>query len=173
MALVTEDGTGKADAESLISVVDADTYFSARADTVWTALTTAAKEAALRKATDYMQATFALCWAGMRVTTTQALDWPRAWVPRKDAPSGYRSSTAYYVSTSVPVAVQRACAELAVRASAAPLSPDVGAQVKSETVGPISVVYADGARQSDNYRAIDAMLAPFLKGGGSIPVIRA
>lgn len=173
MALITEDGTGKVDAESLISVTDADTYFAARGDTVWAALLTAAKEAALRKATDYLVAEYSLRWAGMRVTVTQALDWPRAWVPRRDAPSGYRSSTAYYSSTSVPVVVARACAELAVRASAVALVADVGAQVKSETVGPISVTYADGARQQTHYAIIEAMLAPFLKGMGAIPVVRA
>lgn len=173
MALVTEDGTGKTDAESYISVTDADTYFTNRGDTVWTALGTPAKEAALRKATDYMVATYGMRWGGMRMTTTQALDWPRAYVPFRDAPVGYGASQPYYDDDTVPVAVQRACAELAVRASAADLAPDVGAQVKSETVGPISVTYADGARQSDTYRAVDAMLSAYLKGGGAVPVVRA
>lgn len=176
MSLIVEDGTGLSTAESYISVADATAYFAARGDATWAALASdTVREQLLRKATDYMAGTYAGRWAGMRVTTTQALDWPRAWVPNRDAPSGYRSSSAYYPSTSVPTAVARACAELAVRASADDLQPDVGAQVKSETVGPISVVYADGARQADLYKAIDNALAPFLKFGGGqvIPAPRA
>lgn len=168
MAIVIEDGTGKSDAEAYISVTSADTYFSGRGDTVWTALTTAAKEAALRKATDYMLATYGLRWAGIRKTDTQALDWPRYYVPRRQT-----NGTIYIEDDIVPVVVQRACAELALRASADDLAPDVGAQVKSETVGPISVTYMDGARQDTAYKAIDAMLAAYLKGAGQIPVVRA
>lgn len=171
MALITETGSGSATAESFISVTDADTYFADRGNTVWSALQVSAKEAALRKATDYMSARYGLRWAGVRASTTQALDWPRLWAERRGVING--AFPLYFDSTSVPVAVQRACAELAVRASAADLSPDLTAQVKSETVGPISVVYADGARQDTAYKAIDAMLAPFLKGGGALPVIRA
>ena len=52
MSLVVEDGTGKADAESYISVADADTYHSNRGNTDWAALTTTEKEQLLRGATD-------------------------------------------------------------------------------------------------------------------------
>lgn len=172
MALVVEDGTGKADAESYISVADADTYFTNRGNATWAALATDAKEQALRKATDYMLATYGLRWAGVRVTDTQALDWPRYNVPRRDAAS-MAYGALYYDSDEVPTAVARACAELAVRASADDLSPDLSAQVKQETVGPISVTYADGARQDTRYKAVDLMLAQFLKGLGSVPVARA
>ena len=164
MALTVEDGSIVVGAESYITVTDADAYFAARSNAAWAALTTEAKEAALRKATDYMTGRYGLRWKGERVSEAQALDWPR---------SGAYANGFLIDADSVPVAVQRACAELAVRASAADLSPDVGAQVKAETVGPISVVYADGARQSDAYKAVDAMLAAYLKAGGSIPVVRA
>ena len=172
MALIVEDGTIVTGAESYISVADADAYFLARGNAAWAALTPAAtKEAALRKATDYMTGRYGLRWKGERVSELQALDWPRLWCERRNVING--AFPLYWDDTTVPVAVQRACAELAVRASAGELVPDVGAQVKSETVGPISVVYADGARQSDSYRAIDAMLAPFLRGGGQVAVVRA
>lgn len=167
MAIEVEDGTGKANAESYISVSDADTYFTARGNATWAALTEAAKEQALRKATDYMQAEYDLRWAGERVGDTQALSWPRYSVPRRDV------SVSYWDSDIVPTIVVRACAELAVRASAGDLTIDVGAQVKSETVGPISVTYADGARQQTRYPAVDNMLAPFFKGGGQVAVVRA
>jgi hypothetical protein len=173
MTLIVEDGTGLANAESYISVTAADTYFTNRGDTVWAALDTPAKEAALRKATDYMLQSYRPRWAGMRVTATQALDWPRRYVPNRDVPNLYGPYVTYYDFATVPAEVAHACAELAVRASAAALVPDVGAQVKSETVGPISVLYADGARQTTAYKAVDALLAPFFKAGSSIPVARA
>lgn len=164
MALIVEDGSIVTGAESYITVTDADAYFTARSNATWTAMAEADKEAALRKATDYMAGRYGLRWKGYRVSEDQELDWPRdcAYANGFTVPAD-----------SVPVAVQRACAELAVRASAADLSPDVGAQVKAETVGPISVVYADGARQDTAYKAIDAMLAAYLQAGGGIPVVRA
>lgn len=164
MALIVEDGSIVAGAESYITLADADAYFTARGNATWAALADADKEAALRKATDYMVGRYGLRWKGERVSELQALDWPRS--------CAYANGF-LIASDTVPEAVQRACAELAVRASVADLSPDVGAQVKSETVGPISVTYADGARQSDAYRAVDAMLNAYLKGMGAVPVARA
>jgi hypothetical protein len=164
VALIVEDGTIVAGAESYISVADADTYFTARANATWDALADADKEAALRKATDYMTGRYGLRWKGERVSELQALDWPR---------SGAYANGFLIDSGSVPVAVQRACAELAVRASADDLAPDVGAQVKQEVVGPISVTYADGARQDTRYALVDSMLAAYLKGAGQIPVVRS
>lgn len=156
MALIVEDGTGMADAEAYISVADADTYFAARGNASWAALTTEAKEQALRLGADYMGAVYGPRWCGTRLTTTQALDWPRD-------------------VEGVPEAVKRANAELAVRASAAPLLADAGAQVKQEVVGPISVTYADGARQGVDYKAVDAALraSGLLCRGGFIAAVRA
>lgn len=157
MALIVESGVGLPNSEAYISVTDADTYFSNRGNTAWAALTTAAKESALRLSTDYMGAVYGPRWCGDRLTATQALDWPRG-------------------EPGVPEAVKRANAELAVRASAGALLGDQGAQVKSETVGPISVTYADGARQNVRYAAVDSALkaAGLLCGGGlQIPVVRS
>lgn len=144
MALVTEDGTGLADAESYSSVSTADDYFADRGNTAWVELETSAKEAALRLATDYMGAAFGRLWRSERLTDTQALDWPRlGWA-------------------GVPVPVVRSCCELALRASAGPLMVDEGPQVASEQVGPIAVAYAEGARQNARYAAVWAMLGPYL-----------
>jgi len=163
MALIVESGAGLPDAEAYISVAEADAYFAARGNAAWAALNTAAKEAALRLGADYMEAAYGPKWKGERVSDTQALSWPRGGIDG-------------VADDAVPVAVQRANAELAVRASAGPLMADQGAQVKSETVGPISVTYADGARQETRYAAVDASLraAGLLCGSANlIPVVRA
>lgn len=162
MALIVEDGTGLANAEAYISVADADAYFAARGNAAWAALTTGAKEAALRKGADYLEG---YRWKGERLTGTQALAWPRSGA----VVDGYELAAAV-----LPAALVRANAELAVRAAAGDLSADAGAQVVSETVGPISVTYAAGARQQTRYEAVERMLAALLRGGGGqIPVVRA
>lgn len=158
MALIVEDGSGLPDAEAYISVADADAYHHARGNVAWAALTTEAKEAALRLGADYMGAVYGPKWCGKRLTDTQALDWPRTG------------------REGVPEAVRRANAELAVRASAGPLLADQGPAVKQETVGPLSVTYADGARQSTRYAAVDAALRAaglFRSAAAFIPAVRA
>lgn len=165
MTLVVEDGTGKADAESYASVADADTYWTARSGTAWAALTTGAKEAALRQATEYLDAVYAGRWKGDRGSAAQALSWPRTGV----VVDGYALA-----SDTLPVALARATFELAVRASAVELLADQSAQVKSEQVGPIAVTYADGARQSVRYAFVDALLASLLDvSAGRVKVVRA
>lgn len=145
MALVHEDGTGLPEAESFASVAAADSYFDNRGNATWPGLTTEAKEAALRLATDYMGAVFGPLWRSDRKTDAQALDWPRlGWA-------------------GVPTQVERACIELAVRASAGPLIVDEGPQVASERVGPVAVAYAEGSRQNVRYALVWALLGPLLK----------
>jgi hypothetical protein len=172
VTLVVEDGTGLPNSESYCSVDAATAYHAARNNTAWAALTTPAMEAALRLATDFMRQRYRLRWVGVKVTATQALEWPRAWVALPDSPSGYRSVPAYVPMNVVPSEVVNACAELALRSIAAPLSPDLGPQVVREKVGPIETQYLPAARQAPLFRAVDDMLAVYLKGLGSLDVVR-
>lgn len=173
MALIVEDGTGLATAESYASVAYADTYHSDRGNTSWATLTTGVKEQSLRKATDFMEQVYRPRWAGVRVTSTQALSWPRYEVPKIDAPGG-GAWPAYYPYNAVPTEVKNACAELALKAAAGELAPDLDRPTTSETVGPISVTYAVGTRETVKYRAIDNLLAPLLAGDAmSLKVVRA
>lgn len=162
MSLIVEDGTGLATAEAYISVADADAYFAARGNAAWSALDQISKEAALRKGCDYMEGRYT--WKGQRATTTQALGWPRQCVVVDGV---------YLPADAVPVAIARANAELAVRASAADLAADETTQVTRETVGPITVEYQAGARQNPRYAAVEAMVAAYTIGSGSVAVVRA
>lgn len=150
-------------AESYISVVDADAYFLARSNAAWAALNTTAKEANLRLATDYMEQVYTLRWSGFRKTDTQALSWPRAYVPRLTA---IMSGTLYWPDNVVPVIVANACAELALRAATTPLAPDIGRLKNRTKVGPLEVWYDPNGIPYTQYRAIDNMLAQFLSGAG-------
>ena len=169
MALITEDGTGKADAESFCSVADASAYHAARGNTTWATITNTEMEQALRRATDYIEQIYRDRWEGSRVTTTQALSWPRSQVPFRD---GGRLSL--YSSSIVPTEVKNACAEMAWKAAAGDLAPDIEQRVKREKVGPLETEYADYGPQFTQYRAIDNLLAPLLTsvGGAFRKVVR-
>lgn len=164
MALTVEDGSVVAGAESYCTVAFADTYHTNRGNTTWTG-TDAVKEAALRKATDYMLQAYRDRWQGLRAEDDQPLDWPRDWV----VVDGYSVD-----SDIVPTEVQRACAELALRALSADLYADQG-QLKSRVkVGPIETEYAAGSSQTKRYAAVDAILRPYLaRPAGALTAIRS
>lgn len=173
MTLIVENGTGLPDAESYISVADADDYFAKRGYTLWATMTEPEKEASLRRATDYMGQVYRLRWSGTRVNGEQALDWPRAFVVRDDFEyAGLNGSTIiggrfYFPSDEVPKEVKDACAQLAWRASSGELAPDLTQKVLREKVDVIEVQYDANSPQYTKFRAIDNILAPFLKTVGS------
>lgn len=177
MSLVVETGNGGADSESFCSVAFATTYHENMGNAAWAALASdTVREQMLRRATVYIEEVYRLRWAGYRQTDTQALSWPRHEVPRKDSYTGILTGDwgNYYESDTVPAEVQRACAELALRASTGDLSPDLDRPTTSEAVGPISVTYAVGSRQFVKFRAIENLLEPFLMASGSsMKVVRA
>lgn len=155
MAIIVEDGTGLPNAEAYISTTDADTYHSNRGNAAWAALGAPAKEAALRQATDFMGA--ALRWSGVRATAIQALDWPRTGTELNGFP---------VAANVVPEPVRRACAELALRASAGSLLPDAEPVVLEETVGPLTTKYAaPSASGAGMFPAVVAMLSGLLASG--------
>ncbi len=117
MSSIIEDGMGKANAESYISVADATAYHAGRGSAAWASLADdTAREILLRKATDFMVAAYRERWAGSRMTAVQALDWAAYEVPMRDVQGGYGTFPVSYPDDEVPAAVARACAELALRA---------------------------------------------------------
>ena len=107
MAFVAEDGTGLATANALVTVAFADEYFTDRGIGVWTGSNTV-KQAALIRATDYVETRFGSLFYGDKKSTTQALSHPRG-----------NTSTGEF-----PVAVKQAVCEYAVRSLSATLLPD-------------------------------------------------
>ena len=156
MALVVETGDALSTAESYISVADADARATAFGNTAWTG-TDAAKEAALRRATAFMEQRYGSRWRGTRVLREQALSWPRYGV----SANGFDQP-----STFVPADVANACADLAVRALTETLNSDLERGIAREKVGPIETEYDPYGSQAKRYPAIDQMLAPWLNGGG-------
>ena len=155
MSFVVETGAGLSNSNSYSSVAAADSYFADRGVAEWAALTTTVKEQSLIKATDYLEQTYRDGWQGNRVTATQALSWPRAGV--------YADGFAV-AANIVPSAVVKACAEMALRASAGDdLIADQGQQVIREKVDVIETEYAKYTSPAQRYPAVNRLLTPFLR----------
>lgn len=163
MALIVEDGSIVAGAESYASVAYADAYFANRPSNpnsaVWAALNTAGKEGALREGTDHMMQAFRLAWQGNRVSQYQVLDWPRYGVTR--------DKVFAVLFTIVPDEIQRGCVEYAVRASAGPLVPDLERPESKIKIGPLEIDYSDGSPWQTTYQSVVNVFSMYLQRGGS------
>lgn len=158
LTFTVEDGTGKADANSYVSTADADDYIALRGLTGWPS-TTAAKEAALVKATDWIDQNYMRMFSGTIYLTSQALQWPRS-----NAYYHYPTYDVYNVDgelwdqtkliTGVPKEVKKACIELALASVTTELEPTIPEALDgfiteyTTEVGPIkeTTKYADGSR---------------------------
>lgn len=160
MSLIVEDGTGTLASESYCSVAFADTYHTNRSNTAWDNLGDSDKEAVLRKATDYMVQVYRSLWKGYKVLSTQSLDFPRKLLY---ITGEILDNTTAISSTIVPIEVQKACAELALKAITDDLLIDTEQQVVKETIGPISTEYQPYANKYKHYTSVEAMLKPYLK----------
>ncbi|SHG79618.1 hypothetical protein SAMN02745157_4855 [Kaistia soli DSM 19436] len=158
MTLIVEDGTGRADAESYVSVADAVAYASARGLTFQAAPAEAA-EAALRRATAWIDATYAPRFSGARLKRrAQALAWPRAGAEDADCNA--------IASNEIPAEMITATSEAAVRELAKPgnLSPDLkrGGAIKRVKAVSVEVEYAAGATAGTVFSTIDGILSGLL-----------
>jgi hypothetical protein len=165
MALIVEDSTGKADAESYVSIADIAAYATSRGLTfAITGGTNAADaEAAARRATTWLDA-YVLPRLACTYRThqrEQALQWPRINVFDREGNA--------IASDEIPQEIIAACCEAAVREKATPgiLSPDVtpGQIAKSERVDTIAVEYFRGGGVADQRMVmtiVDDILAPLL-----------
>jgi hypothetical protein len=118
MAFTPEDGTGLTGANAYIDVAFLETHHTDRGRDV-TSLTTATKETAIVRATDYIDKRFGRWFRGVRTRKNQGLEWPRL-----DAFDNDDFSLAGV--DDVPRQLQKACAEYALRAIlyATELAPD-------------------------------------------------
>lgn len=155
MAIVVEDGTGLANANSFGSLAEAFDYHEARGNTAWTNIPAspadAGQEAALVRATSYIDGRFGQLFPGVRLKgRAQALSWPREDAFDRDGNE--------IASDEVPIEVRKATFEAALRELDAPgsLNPDVVMtdRVKSEKVDVIAVEYASSSSAADSIPVI-------------------
>lgn len=152
MTLIVEDGTCRADAESYLSVADFKTYCDKWGHS-YAGKTDTEIEQSLRLASAYIDTIFR--YKGFRQTSGQALEFPR---------TSLIDWSAHEV-TGVPLRVIKACAELAFKGFSEALYIDLdrGGRVTSESVGPISVSYAEDAPAGKTYRFAENLLAPYIR----------
>jgi hypothetical protein len=180
VALIVEDGTGLATAESYASVAEADLYHSNLGNTSWSALTTPQKEQYLRQATNFLVQRYRTRWKGWRAYTVQRLDWPRLGVFLDDVaayPTGGRlSSFAYMVAVNaVPAQVKDATCEAAYIASTGTaLTPPTLTQNRLQVkTGPIFVAYDPRSPQTPRFPVIGQILSILLNEvSGAMKVVR-
>lgn len=78
MALIKEDGTIVAGANSYADAADAIAYQTDRGRQAWLDAETAVQEAALVRATDYIESRWGTLFAGIPLGDVQDLAWPRS-----------------------------------------------------------------------------------------------
>ena len=152
--------------DAYVSLAACDAYHTALGNTAWTGLD-AAKEVAIRKATLWVDNAYRGRWKGIRCDTTQPLAWPRWDVTDEDG--------LYVDSATIPTAIANATCEAALRIIAgSDLDPDRdrGGRIKSESVGSLSVVYADGAPSGTTYPRIDRIVSGLVAGRSSMRIER-
>lgn len=169
MAIVTEDGTGKSDAQSYLSLADADSYFTARSVAAWTGANSA-KEAALIAATEYIDIRWGdLLKGSLEFPDTQALLFPRLNVYDNEDRA----------LTGIPQRLERATAEYALISLSQSLMPNPtiessGKMVieESDETGPIKETkkYQSGYLTKRPYPKADALMACFILGSGTTRV---
>ena len=163
MALIIEDGSGVANADSLTTLAEVRAFAANRGATV--SATDATLEAQIRVAHDYLLAVEGRL-AGSRAVGGQALPFPRkgVWLFGDALPDD-----------SIPVQVKNAIAQLVIEGTTQDVMPSTdGRVVTQETVGPISTSYANtgAAGQTPTLPRVEAMLAPFYIGGATLRTFR-
>ncbi|UNK39375.1 hypothetical protein MNR02_06620 [Shinella sp. H4-D48] len=169
MALIVEDGTGLANAESYASVAE----FKAYAGKVGYDYTTPAYsdtqvEQALRRATTWIDARYGPLFQGRWATTTQRLEWPRSGVV-------YRCNG--IASDEIPEKLKDALCEAAWRELIDPssLSPDAAVdQIKRDKVGDAETEFrASSSGSHPVVFIVHDLLSGLTKGRASAYVGRA
>ena len=158
---VVEDGTGKSNADSYISVADADQYFENHNNpSDWTGATQSEKEMALRNATQYLDSYYGARWRGRKklLEEDQSLDWPRY--------EAYDDNDRWIDSETLPAKLLEATAESGLRdiTETDGLLPDIdepGTVKKySVQVGPIkeATEWQGGKKDYKRFRLIDYLV---------------
>ena len=109
MALVVEDGSGKPDADTYVSLTYANTYHEKRRNSRWAGdFSVHQREAGLIRAADYIDKRFGHRFLGVQFRDEQALSWPRLDAVDRDG---------RIYDGEVPLNIKKACAEYALRAA--------------------------------------------------------
>ena len=133
MSLIVEDGTGVPNAESYVSISDADEHFAALENSSWTRASSDLKENALKNASAYSDL---YSYPGYLLNAQQGLKWPRAKAYDQD---GRRL-------LGLPTALRAAVLELAAEMINKSAAETFRRPIR-EKVGPLELVYSNTQKQ--------------------------
>lgn len=171
LVFIVEDGTGKPDATSYVSVLEAEQLMDRILDAYkgsWMEMDEYQKQQVLVHGTqlfdDYV---YFPCHPTQKVHQSQALNFPRYGVYNQD---GYQVG-----SDSVPEFVKRATTTLGASLGAADLLAEPIRGITSATVGPLSVTFDENYGHKPNVipRSIGGIVAPYcgvVRGSGSVGI---
>src|SRR5688500_7446543 len=186
LVLVKETGVGSSDANSYASAADGDAYHEGHLyGDAWTGAALGVKEAALVMATRLIDGCYQ--FAGKKVSSTQALQWPRAKAIDPDRPSTsallfgglvFDGSGQYLPEDAVPVGVVNATCEVArelIKADSTDATDAEGLQSIS-IAGALNLVFDKKDQQpkiSDTAQAFLAKIGIYLPGrSGVVRLVR-
>ena len=167
MALVVEDGTGKADATCYVSVATADAYWTDHGGpATWSGAAVPSKEAALLYATQWIDGFFS--WLAGPLRPEQALDWPC---------SGFSDTRGRWVAAgTIPARLVAAVCEAAkvhLESNGLNASLKRGGRLRRVKASSIEVSYSQGAPGGIQLPHVERLLSDFIVPGGAIRPIRA
>jgi hypothetical protein len=149
--------------DTYITIAEANSYWSDRNNSIWSAAIDADKEKALRESTQYLDNAYS--YIGTHPLDTQLLAWPRnsAFVL-----SGNLKGV-LYDSNVVPPQIKAACAELALDALSGRLraTQERGGAIKREKVDVIEIEYSDFAPSQKTFDFVTLILKPLLRSGSN------
>lgn len=152
-AFIVEDGTGKSNATSYVSLDEAEDYYTPDVNfaAAWTALDDEKKEAYLAWATRILDQK--TTWRGTLVSATQGLRWPRYRAMNRDG--------LYIDADEIPEEVKAATCELVkyLQGNDPTTGPDTD-NLKSLKVDVIEIAFQPKAVESTYPSIINAILQP-------------
>ncbi len=162
--MTVEDGSGRVDADSYVSVERADAYHLTRGNGIWVAASVANRTAALVRACDYLERGYGRLWQGARTMLEQRLSFPRFGIGNLR-------------STEIPSWMIEAQCEAALlelrRPGCLSESWSEGGSLAGEREGEISKSYRPGIETLRKFPAIYGILAPYIRNPSQVKMERA
>lgn len=148
--LIVEDGSIVEDANSYITYDYAENYHTLRGNSAWADGDPLAKQQAIIRATQSIDALYKAYWLEDKLDDDQELEFPRG------------------EEETIPKNLKKAVAEAALRELEAPngLAPDLdrGGKIKKVKADVVEVEYMDGASAMTAYTMLDGLLADLISG---------
>lgn len=138
--------------DSYVTLAEADAYWAARDNSTWSSASDAAKEKALREATQFIDGKYT--FIGYMYDLSQSLAWPRAGAYVTSGNFEGRNIDA----TTIPDQVKNACCELALEALSSRLDPTTTDVISKVKVDVIEVDYSDFSPSQKSYAFVSKLL---------------